>query len=57
MKNNQKGFVNLFVALMVVLLIGGGVYMFTQNKQLNQPGVENSNIQATATSSLVSNVS
>lgn len=55
MKNNQKGFINLFVVFVVVLLVGGGVYIYTQKKQPNEPLIINTLVHAT-TPSLISNV-
>ncbi|MCR4276432.1 MAG: hypothetical protein NUV90_03540 [Candidatus Parcubacteria bacterium] len=38
MKTSQKGFISpLLLALIAVLLIGGGVYAYVQNKQASQP--------------------
>ncbi len=38
MKNTQKGFIMPVILILVALLvIGGGAYMYTQNKQGNQP--------------------
>ncbi len=44
MKTPQKGFISpLLLALVAVLLLGGGAYMYTQNKQGNQPEKETAN--------------
>jgi hypothetical protein len=38
MKTSHKGFIApLLLALIVIMLIGGGVYVYQQNKQANQP--------------------
>ena len=43
MKNTQKGFiVPLLLAIIAVLLIGGGAYVYTQNKQADQPATASS---------------
>lgn len=38
MKNLQRGFVvSLILTIIALILIGGGVYVYMQNKQMNQP--------------------
>lgn len=51
MENLQKGFiVPLLLALIALLLIGGGAYVYTQKKQENPPVMENVTLpQATST--------
>lgn len=45
MNNLQKGFIApLLIALIALLLIGGGAYMYTQKKQENPPAVENATL-------------
>jgi len=39
----------MLVVLVVILLIGGGVYVYFKNKQVNQPAIENSSTQVTST--------
>jgi hypothetical protein len=42
MKNSQKGFIALLpLALIALLLIGGGMYLYTQQKQVDPPVTEN----------------
>ena len=50
MKISQKGFIApLLLALIAILLIGGGAYVYVQNKQSNQPVVVSQTSQATST--------
>lgn len=42
MKNNLKGFINLIIAIIIILLIGGGIYVYKE--QMSQPVTEN-NVQ------------
>lgn len=43
----KKGFISpLLLALIAILLIGGGAYVYTQNKQVNQPPTATSTTQA-----------
>jgi len=50
MKNSQKGFaLSLLIVIIATLLIGGGAYVYVQNKQASQPAAENSTAQATST--------
>jgi len=53
MKISQKGFIApLLLALIALLLIGGGAYVYVQNKQGNQSVVVDSTTQATSTTQL-----
>src|SRR3989344_3293753 len=48
MKNTQRGFIMpLLLALIAILLVGGGVYVYTQNKQAGQPAVVDQTPQQT----------
>lgn len=50
MKTSQKGFITPWlIALVAILLIGGGVYLYVHNKQSNQPMAVNPTTQATST--------
>jgi len=50
MKNSQKGFAMPVILILVALLvIGGGAYVYMQNKQANQPATPSSPTQATST--------
>ncbi|MCX6787323.1 MAG: hypothetical protein NTY93_02245 [Candidatus Kaiserbacteria bacterium] len=54
MKNSQRGFVMpLLLAIIAILLIGGGAYVYMQNKQTNQPATTNSVAQITQSDELV----
>lgn len=55
MKTCQKGFVSpLLLALIAVLLVGGGAYAYMQNKQASQPAVTDSTATATSTTDTAS---
>src|ERR1035437_6044988 len=48
MKNQQRGFiVPLLLAIIAVLLVGGGIYVYTQNKQPAQAVTESPSVQPT----------
>lgn len=50
MKNSRKGFiVPLLLTLVAILLVGGGVYVYVQDKQANQPIVVTQPAQTTST--------
>lgn len=50
MKNTQKGFIMpLLLAIIAILLVGGGAYVYTQKKQIKQSGVASSTSQVTST--------
>ena len=50
MKNIQRGFIVPFLLVIIALLIvGGGAYVYTQNKKGNQPVVESPTTQTTST--------
>ncbi len=50
MKNSQKGFVMpLILALIAILLVGGGAYVYTQDKQGNQTNVVSQTTDTTST--------
>ncbi len=50
MKNTQKGFIMPVILILVALLvIGGGAYMYTQNKQGNQPEAVSQTTDTTST--------
>lgn len=50
MKNTQRGFIMpLLLALIAILLVGGGAYVYTQNKQTSQPAVIDQTPQTTST--------
>ncbi|MDO8561249.1 MAG: hypothetical protein Q7S05_00275 [bacterium] len=52
MKQLQKGFISpLLLALVALIVIGGGAYVYTQNKQANQPIVEQASDWKTYTNS------
>ena len=48
MKNQQRGFiVPLLLAIIAILLVGGGIYVYTQNKQPAQAVTESPSVQPT----------
>lgn len=49
MKNFQKGFVIPLLLAVIALLLAGGTYVYLQQKQTNQPVIENSAAQTTPT--------
>lgn len=50
--NHQKGFISpLVLALIAVLLIGGGAYVYVQNKQANEPIATTSTAQTSKNTS------
>jgi uncharacterized protein (UPF0333 family) len=50
MKNLHKGFISpLLLAIIAVLFIGGGAYVYMQNKQANQPTAMTLTTQASST--------
>lgn len=57
MKNTKRGFiVPLLLILITVLLVGGGTYVYTQHKQIDQPTTENVELpQPTLTTQTQSN--
>jgi hypothetical protein len=55
MKDSQKGFIlPLLLVIIAILLIGGGTYVYTQNKRRNQSVVESPTTQTIATNSATS---
>ena len=49
MKNLQKGFVVPLLIIIAVLVIGGGVYLYTQNKSATIDAPVSTNVQSTTT--------
>lgn len=50
MKTFPKGFIApLLLALIAILILGGGAYVYVQNKQVTQPAVVKQTTQATST--------
>jgi hypothetical protein len=49
MKNSQKGFVVPLLIIIAVLVIGGGVYLYTQNKSATIDAPVSTNVQSTTT--------
>ncbi|MCR4285343.1 MAG: hypothetical protein NUW00_00440 [Candidatus Kaiserbacteria bacterium] len=55
MKNSHKGFISpLLLALVTILLIGGGAYVYVQNKQASQSAVISPSVQSTSTTAGIS---
>lgn len=57
MKNNLKGsIVPLLIVIIAILIIGGGIYIYSQkNKTQDVVNVENSNLSSTTVSKVISN--
>ena len=49
MINLQRGFISPLLALVALLLLGGGVYVYAHNKQANQSAAVSTTTQATST--------
>jgi len=57
MKNSQNGFaLPLLLVLIAALLIGGGVYVYEKNKQVNQPENVSQTTQTTSTTASQGNL-
>ena len=56
MKNSQKGFVlPLLLVIIAVLLVGGGAYVYTQQKPASEPAVVDQNTQPKQSTTLSTN--
>ena len=54
MKTSQKGFISpLLLALIAILLVGGGVYVYVQKKQTSQQATVSETTQATSTAQTI----